>query len=146
MIEKIKKLYFKYEEIINYLIIGVFTTIVSLGSYLLFANTLFSAKSDLDIQIANVLSWICAVIFAYITNRIFVFKSKTEGEHKVKETINFVGSRFASLLVDMGLMYVLFSLMHMNDGLAKVLVQIVVVVMNYVVSKVFVFKKVDKTK
>lgn len=141
MINKIKEIYFKYEEIISYLFFGFLTTIVSFGTYVLFANTFLAGKSDLDIQIANVLSWICAVIFAYITNRIFVFKSKTIGKERLKEIFNFVSARVFSLLVDMLMMYVLYSVMHINDTISKIIVQFVVVVMNYVLSKVIIFKK-----
>ncbi len=135
------KLYKKYEEIINYLIVGVLTTVVSIVSYLLFANTFLAEKSDLDIQIANVLSWICAVTFAYITNRIFVFKSKAKGKKQIKEACNFVLARVFSLIVDMLMMYIMFSIMHIDDTIAKLIVQVVVIIMNYILSKVLVFKK-----
>ena len=141
--QKIKELYFKYEEIINYLIVGALTTLITLVTYFLFTNTFLSGKSDLDIQIANVLSWICAVIFAYFTNRKFVFKSKVKGQKQVKEIINFFGSRVASLLIDMSLMFLLFSIMHINDAICKLITQVVVIVMNYVLAKIIVFKKKD---
>ena len=137
----IKNLYNKYEEIISYLFFGVLTTIVSVLTYLLFANTFLSAKTDLDIQIANVLSWICAVAFAYITNRKNVFKSKTKRKEKTKEATNFVLARVTSLIADMALMYIMFSLMHINDTVAKLIVQVVVTIMNYILSKIMVFKK-----
>jgi len=146
MKNKIKSLYNKYEEIISYLFFGVLTTIVSFGSYLIFANVFFPNKTDLDIQIANVLSWVCAVTFAYITNRIWVFKSKTKGKAKIKEIFEFTLARIASLIVDMAMMYILYSLIHMNDTIAKIIVQFVIVAMNYILSKVIIFKKVDETK
>ncbi len=142
----IKNLYKKYEEIISYLFFGFLTTIVSFGTYLIFANLFFPEKTDLDIQIANVLSWVCAVTFAYITNRIWVFKSKTKGNAQLKEMFNFISARIASLLVDMVMMYILYSVIHMNDTVAKIIVQVVIVIMNYVLSKVIIFKKVDETK
>lgn len=141
MLNKIKQLYKKYEEIISYLIFGVLTTIVSFGTYLIFANIFFSNKTDVDIQIANILSWMCAVAFAYITNRIWVFKSKTKGKQQIKEIINFVSARIASLLVDMLMMYIMYSLMHINDTISKIIVQFVVVAMNYILSKIIIFKK-----
>jgi len=141
MINKIKKIYIKYEEIISYLFFGVLTTIVSFGTYLIFANIFFPNKTDLDIQIANILSWICAVTFAYITNRIWVFKSKTKGKKQLREILEFISARVASLLVDMGMMYVMYSLMHINDTVAKIIVQFVIVAMNYILSKVIIFKK-----
>ena len=144
MFKKLNEIYHKYEEIANYLIFGVLTTIVSFVTYLLFANTFLAQKSDLDIQIANVLSWICAVTFAYITNRIFVFKSKVKGRKQLKEITNFIIARIASLLIDMAMMYILYSLMHIDDTIAKIIVQFVVVIMNYVFSKLIIFKKEER--
>lgn len=137
----IKELYFKYKEIINYLIFGVLTTIVSVITYVLFANLLFTEKTDITVQISNVLSWICAVIFAYTTNRKFVFKSKSTGKDKLKEIFNFFIARVSSLIIDMAMMFVLFSVMHIDDTISKIIVQFVVVIVNYVFSKLFVFKK-----
>ena len=139
--KKIKDLYYKYEEILSYLIFGVLTTVVSVVTYLVFANICFPNKSDLDIQICNVLSWICAVTFAYITNRKYVFKSKSVGVEKVKEIINFFLARLASLFIDMALMFLMYSVMHIDDTIAKLVVQVVVVIVNYVFSKLIVFKK-----
>lgn len=141
--DKIKELYLKYKEIINYLIFGVLTTVVSIVTYILFANLLFSEKTDITVQISNVLSWICAVIFAYVTNRKYVFNSKSQGKEKYKEIFNFFLARFSSLIIDMALMFVLFSLMHIDDTVSKIIVQFVVVIVNYVFSKLFVFKNTD---
>ncbi len=139
----LKELYLKYREIINYLIFGVLTTVVSIVSYMLFANLLFSEKTDITVQISNVLSWICAVIFAYLTNRKYVFNSKSEGKEKYKEVFNFFLARFFSLIIDMALMFVLFSLMHIDDTISKIIVQFVIVIINYVFSKFLVFKNTD---
>lgn len=139
----LKELYLKYKEIINYLIFGVLTTVVSVVTYVLFANLLFSEKTDITVQISNVLSWICAVIFAYVTNRKYVFNSKSKGKEKYKEIFNFFLARFSSLIIDMVLMFVLFSLMHIDDTISKIIVQFVIVIVNYVFSKFFVFKNAD---
>ena len=138
---KIKNLYFKYEEIISYLIFGFLTTVVSVVTYYIFANFLFQEKTDITVQISNVLSWICAVIFAYITNRKYVFKSKSVGKDKLKEIFGFFIARVSSLVIDMTMMFVLFSVMHIDDTISKIIVQFVVVIVNYVFSKLFVFKK-----
>lgn len=138
--KKIKKLYSKHEEILNYLIVGFLTTFVSLGTYLIFVNALFPDKSDLSIQISNVLSWICAVTFAYFTNRIFVFKSKSQNKEKIKEAIKFYSSRVASLIMDMALMYILYSMLHIDDTISKLIVQVFVTIANYVLAKLLVFK------
>ena len=138
MLKKVKSLYFKYEEIINYLIIGVLTTIVSLGTYFIFTHT-FLDTSALGIQIANVLSWICAVTFAYVTNRIIVFKS--HNKNILKEVTNFFGSRIFSLLVEMLSMFIMATLLGINDMISKIVCQVIVTVLNYILSKLFVFKK-----
>lgn len=138
MLKKIKSLYIKYEEIINYLIIGVLTTVVSLGSYFIFTHT-FLDTSALGIQIANVLSWICAVTFAYVTNRKFVFKS--HNKNILKEVTNFFGSRVFSLLMEMLSMFVMATLLGIDDLIAKIICQVIVTVLNYILSKLFVFKK-----
>ena len=90
-------------------------------------------------QIANVISWIVSVLFAYVTNRLFVFKSKQKIVKK--EAISFIGSRVLTLLLDMLTMYVLVSILHINDKIGKIIAQFIVIVGNYVISKLFVFKK-----
>ena len=76
--KKLKKLLKKYEEIILYLLIGGLTTLVSLGTYYLLVITILDPKNAIELQIANIISWICSVTFAYFTNRKFVFKSKNK--------------------------------------------------------------------
>lgn len=134
-----KKLFFKYKEIILYLIFGVLTTIVGLVSYYLLTITLLDPSNALKLQIANILSWICAVLFAYITNKKYVFESKNK--NKVKEFTKFVGSRIITLLLDMLIMGIGVSLLGFNDKIIKIISQVVVIVLNYVFSKIFVFKK-----
>jgi len=141
MIYKVKKLYKKYKEIINYLIIGFLTTIVSLLSFYLVRLLIFTNNSQLDIQISNIISWIFAVLFAFITNKKYVFESKSQGTNKLKEMIKFYLSRVTTLLIDMGTMWILTSPLHINDKISKIIVQFIIVILNYVFSKLFVFKK-----
>ena len=82
---KIKELYQKYKEIINYLIFGVLTTVVSLVTYYICVFTVLDPDNAIQLQSANVISWIISVAFAYITNRKFVFESNEE--NKIKEAI-----------------------------------------------------------
>lgn len=131
--------YHKYEEIINYLIVGVLTTVVSLATYYACVYTFLDPSSPVELQIANIISWICAVTFAYITNKIFVFKTKNV--NVLKEGINFYASRVVTLLMDMGIMFLLVTVLHGNDKIAKLIVQVVVTIGNYIISKFFVFKK-----
>ena len=123
------------KETINYLIVGVLTTIVSITSYYLL-RTIIN-----DYKICTVLSWIIAVLFAYVTNRIFVFKSK---EKRIfKEFISFIGSRIFSLLAELLCMFVMVQLINIPDRIAKIIVQVIIIILNYILSKLFVFKKKD---
>ena len=139
LLKKIWKLYKKYEEIINYLIVGGLTTVVSLGTYYLCVYTFLDPENAFQLQLANIISWICCVTFAYFANRIFVFKSKRKD--KLKEAVSFYSSRIATLLMDMGIMFVFVTLIGFNDKIMKLVVQVVVTILNYVLSKLLVFKK-----
>lgn len=148
--DKIKSLFVKYKEIIMYLFFGVLTTAVSWLSYAVFEILfgLIIPDAGLKIALANVLSWICAVLFAYITNKLWVFESKSwEKKLLIKEIVSFVGSRLLTaplewvgvpLLVAVGLDATLFGI----DGMiAKVVVSVAVVILNYVFSRLIVFRK-----
>ncbi len=135
----LRRLYEKYKEIIRYLVVGALTTVVSLASYYLCVWTFLDANDALQLQIANVLSWIAAVSFAYVTNRVFVFQSKNK--NTLKEALSFVGARVTSLLIDMGSMFVMVTLCHLSDDVAKLIVQVIVLVLNYLLSKFFVFRR-----
>lgn len=139
MKNKIKKIYIKYSEIINYIIIGGMTTFISLATYYICTTVFLNSSNPIELQIANIISWIISVAFAYVTNRIFVFKSKNK--NIVKECVSFCSSRIATLLIDMLLMFLLVSVLGLNDKIIKVLDQIIVIVLNYIISKFFVFKK-----
>lgn len=132
-------IYYKNPEIWNYLIVGFLTTIVSLVTYFICTNTFLNPKNPFDLQIANIISWVLAVIFAYITNRIFVFKSKSK--KIIKEVISFTGSRILSLLMDMASMFLIVTVLSLSDIVGKIVSQIIVTVANYILSKLFVFKK-----
>lgn len=132
-------IYKKYKEIINYLIVGVLTTVVSLAVYYICVITFLDPKNAIELQIANVISWIAAVSFAYITNRKFVFESKNPD--MIKEASAFVGARVVTLLMDMFCMFIMVTCMGLSDKIAKLMVQVIVIVANYVFSKIFVFRK-----
>lgn len=141
MIDDIKALYLKNKEIVNYVIVGGMTTIVSLGSYYMCVITFLNPKNAMQLQIANIISWICAVAFAYITNRKYVFESKNE--NKVQEVIKFVGARISTLFIDIICMAIFVSLLKINDKFAKLLVQFIVFALNYIFSKLYVFNDGD---
>lgn len=135
---KIIDLFNKYKEVVMYLIFGVLTTIVSLVSYYLLTITIFNPDNAILLQVANVLSWIISVLFAYITNRKYVFESKNN--NILKEVSSFFGSRLITLLLDMLIMFVGVTLLKGNDKFIKVISQVIVIVSNYIFSKLFVFK------
>ncbi len=136
--KKIKEFLKKNREIIVYLIVGVLTTIVSFVSYYLCTKTFLNPNDGLQLQAANIISWVCAVTFAYFTNRVFVFRSKNE--NRLHEAFLFYSSRIITLLMDMGIMWFMVTLCGCNDLIAKIVVQVVVIIGNYVISKFFVFK------
>ena len=141
--KKIISIYKKYEEIINYIIVGGLTTLVSLASKWILLFTGLDAASALELQIAVIISWICAVSFAYITNRIFVFKSNNK--NILKEITSFFGARTLTLLLEMVIMWFFVTLLRMNSDtwvlIWTILSQFIILVLNYVFSKIFVFKK-----
>jgi len=139
LVDKCGNIYYQHEEIINYLIVGGLTTFVSLASYYICVLTILDPNNAIQLQIANIISWICAVTFAYITNRIFVFKSKDKNVGK--EITTFVSARVLTLLLDMIIMFVFVTLLKFNDKIFKLVVQVIVTILNYILSKIFVFKK-----
>ena len=132
-------IYYKNTEFWNYVIVGLLTTVVSLVTYFICTSFFLDAKVAIELQIANVISWVLAVIFAYFTNRIFVFKSHTKGKKQIEEGIKFVGSRILSLLMDMLTMFIIVTLLHMNHKIGKILSQVIVTIANYFLSKILVF-------
>lgn len=137
--EKMKEIFKKYKEIINYLIFGVLTTVVSLLVYYISVYTILDPENAFQLQIANIISWIAGVVFAYFTNRKFVFESKEN--NKLKEASKFVGARVVTLIMDMIIMYLGVTVLMFNDKLVKLFSQVVIIVSNYIFSKIFVFRE-----
>jgi len=132
------KLYKKYKEIINYLIFGVLTTIVSLATYYILVLTILDPNKPIELQIANIISWITCVTFAYITNRKYVFNSKNK--HITKEILKFYSSRIGTLLIDMAIMFIFVTKLNLNDKIIKIIIQIIIIILNYILSKLLFFK------
>ena len=143
--KKIFSLYKKYEEIINYLIIGGLTTVVGVGSKLLLLFTVLDQTNGLQLQIAEIISWILAVLFAYFTNRAFVFKSKVKGKKQAKEVFDFVKGRVFTQLIQMFIMWFFVTLLKLDSDawvvVFTLVCQVMQIVLNYVISKFLVFKK-----
>lgn len=132
----------KYREQISYLIVGGLTTVVSLLTYYLCTKLFLNPEIPLQLQTANVISWICAVAFAYVTNRKFVFRSREE--NKVQEAGKFVMSRVTTLLMEMAVMWLGVTVLGINDRIVKLAAQVIVIIANYVLSKLLVFRKRER--
>ena len=127
--------YKKHKEVLLYLLFGGLTTVVSIVTFALFIAL------GINELIANVLSWILAVLFAYVTNRTWVFSSDAETKGAViREMISFFGGRLATLLVEEAILAVFITWLGFPAMWVKVVAQVVVIVLNYVISKFFVFK------
>ena len=134
----LKKLFIKYKEVFMYLIFGVLTTLINLFTYYILTSTLLNVSNAVELQIANIIAWIVGVLFAFFTNKRFVFESKNKDW---SEFFKFIGARITTLLMELVIMYVSVSLLHFNDKLMKLIAQVVVIVSNYIFSKLVVFKK-----
>lgn len=131
--DKVKRLL--NNEGIKYIIFGVLTTLINILSYMVLN------KIGIYYVVSNAIAFILSVIFAFITNKLYVFNSKNwEAKIVIRESVTFFCSRIASLLIDMLLIIVLIELLSMNWLMAKCLVNIIVIIINYLFSKVIVFK------
>ena len=138
----ILKIYKKYEEAINYLFWGGVAFVLSTVLFYLFANIM-----DIYEQIANIISWVICVIFTYFTNRTFVFKSKLKGVQNIfNEFKDFVTARLLTLVLENAILFVMIDLLTINNMISKLAGQFVVIVSNYFLSKLWIFKGEKKKK
>ena len=129
--------YRKYKEVLLYLFFGVLTFIISIVSYGLLAI-------KLNVLIANILSWILAVIFAYITNRVWVFDNIADkGRNNIYEMLRFITGRIFTLIVEELILYFFITRLEMDKIIVKIIAQIIVIVLNYIISKLLVFNRKD---
>lgn len=131
----------KNRELISYLVFGVLTTAVNYITYLLFAP-LFETTT-----IPTAIAWILSVIFAYITNRIFVFRSTARGwKALLFEVVSFFGARVLSGVLDVVFMWIFADYMGFDDKWMKLISNVFVIIFNYIASKLVVFRKKETTK
>ena len=130
-------IYHKYEEVLSYLIFGFLAFVVN---YVIYAVGI--KAFSLNYQVSNMIAWVVAVIFAYWTNRTFVFKSKTKEITSIlKEFASFVSARLATLVLEIVILWLFIDVLNINDMFAKLVGQFVVIVTNYFLSKLWIFKK-----
>jgi len=135
MKEKIIELYQRYREIITYVFFGGLTTVVNIVAFFILDTGL-----GWPYLIANAAAIILSILFAYVTNKLFVFRSDTQNASETfYEFFRFIGFRLVSGLADMATMWVLVDLLLIDTSIAKLATQFIVVVLNYVFSKFFIF-------
>ena len=148
MIEKLKALFRRYPEQISYLFFGGVTTLVNMAVYFVMHTAL-----GLDSDASNAAAWVISVLVAYVTNRRWVFHSHTRGMAAVREVVSFVGARVATGLMDQGIMHVATKIVgpkliapayaHLWDNGMKAASNVLVIILNYVFSKLFIFRRKD---
>ena len=137
MMDKLKALFRRYYDVLVYLVFGVLTTAVNYIVYLPCYNLL-----HLSSAVSNVIAWAAAVAFAYVTNKPFVFHSHDwSAKTVVPELTKFVGTRLGSGGLETVILLVFVDILHMNGNLWKLLTSVLVVVLNYIGSKLLVFRK-----
>lgn len=131
--------YNKYREGLLYLFFGGCTTLINILTFFI------CRQLKIGISVSNIIAWTVAVIFAFITNKLFVFDSKNMSKKVVmRETIGFFIARVISLGIDMGIIHLMINVMKIHELISKVVSNIVVIIVNYIFSKVFIFKKEKK--
>ena len=130
-------LYLKYKEPLLYLFFGGLSFLVSIGSFSLFVYSFHTGE-----LLGNVWSWVCAVLFAYITNRTWVFENKAREKKGIfREIYLFFSGRLFTLLIEEVIIYLFITRLGYNAILVKTAAQVVVIVLNYIISKALVFRK-----
>lgn len=133
----------KSREAIRYIIIGVCTTLVNLVLFTLF-NYLFDLlgiEKETSVTVSNILSVILSILFAYITNKKLVFRSHCDSRRELFfEFVKFVGARGITMLVEVGGVFIMFNLIGINEMISKLVTQVIVIIGNYFISKLLVFK------
>ena len=128
----------KYKELISYIFWGAASTAVNYGVYFLCTKPL-----QLDYLVSNAISWVVSVAFAFVVNKRFVFESKSMATKTVlSELWKFVSARIFTGVLETGILFVFVTLMHMNDSVIKIAASVIVIILNYVMSKLLIFNKI----
>ena len=139
-IQQLIGLFLKYKEVILYLVFGGLTTLVNIVCYAVCARVF-----HMGTLVSNGIAWVLSVLFAYVTNKIFVFESKTDGVREaVREFVSFIACRAGTGVLDMAVMYVTVDMLGWYDVLMKILSNIIVIILNFVFSKLVIFRKKEE--
>ena len=125
-----------FVELIRYGICGAMSTVLDIGIFWFLANVV-----GLHYLVANAIAWILALIFSFLANKYYVFESKSfRKEVLLKESVEFFGARGLACGIDMGGMYFLVSILDANKNIAKLVITLIVIIVNYILSKFWIFK------
>jgi putative flippase GtrA len=134
--KRLQDLYYKYESMLLYIFFGGLTTIVSI------ATQYIADYLGANTALATTISWICAVTFAFFTNKSCVFKSKTETKTDFfKQMLAFYGARLVSYFLEMGFMILTVDIFHLKMHIMKIIAQVFILTINYLFSKLVIFRK-----
>ena len=131
------------KEIVRYSLVGMLTTVIGLLVYYGLVFSILSPWNPIQLQLANIISWLAGVTFAYTANRKAVFKSHST--NIIREMRDFYLARVGTLLIEMAEMYIMVTLLGMNDKSVKIIVMFITVVLNYLFGKLWVFRDCSKT-
>ena len=120
------------KELLNYIVFGVLTTLINILTYQILS------MAGVSTLIANGIAWILSVLFAYVTNRRYVFDS--HNENRIQECLKFYGSRLSTGILDMAGMWILVDVVHFPGMVSKITMNVIVIILNYIFSKLFVFR------
>lgn len=135
-----KKIYVRYKQFWNYFMYGLFTALINISLFL-FLNE----KIGMHYLLANVLAITAAIIFSYVVNKRYVFRTHVRGRKALlQEFLTFVSFRVTAAAMDMGGLFILVQFIRLNANISKIIVEIIIATTNYIVSKYFIFKKEDK--
>ena len=129
-------------SVMRYIFFGGCTTLVNLGTYYI-----LRLATELDINVANTISVITAILFAYVVNSRFVFESKANGfKEQFAEFMKFISARVATMVIEVGGVWLMVDVLHVNDYIAKFIIQFIVLALNYIFSKFLIFTKKEKNR
>lgn len=149
LLKPFEEIYKKNKEVLLYLLFGGLTTVVSIVIFAALDSIVNSGTivfgMRLDTLICQIVSWIGSVTFAYVTNRIWVFETNaTKAAEIIKEAVSFYGGRVFTLIVETVIISVFADRLGFKKIIVKIVANVIVIVLNYIISKLFVFKKSDK--
>ena len=127
-------------ETARYIIIGVLTTLINVGLFRLLLS-IINIDTNIDVTVSNVTSISVSVLFAYIANKLFVFRHRSNSRYElIVEFAKFVGSRLFTMAIEIGSLLVFFNILGYDAWFVKLAVQVVVIAINYIISKMIVFR------